>query len=92
MKQFWIAVRIKFLVTRDNTYNASTDFGELLALSIAAADSETDDTDVAGHSTKKIGDSGGYLTQLLSLSCVHEDSDILREHTSENEKEDTWDL
>jgi len=63
-----------------------------MALSIAAADGETDEADVAGHSSKEIGDTRSDLVQLFSLGCVGKNSDILGKETSENEEQDTWDL
>jgi hypothetical protein len=63
-----------------------------LALSIAAADSETDEADVAGHGTKEIGNTRCDLVKLFSLSCVGKNSDILGKETSENEEHHTWDL
>jgi len=63
-----------------------------LALSIAAADSETDEADVAGHGTKEIDYTRGDLVKLFSLSCVGKNSYILGKKTSENEEQHTWDL
>ena len=79
-------------MTRRITYDAGTNFGELLALSIAAADGETDEANVAGHGTKEIDNTRCYSGQLLSPRRVSKNGDILGKETSENEEQNTWDL
>ncbi len=63
-----------------------------MALSVAAPDGETDQTNVACHCTEQVGDTCSNLTELLASLCPGQNRDILLEHSSKDEEQDTWDL
>jgi hypothetical protein len=74
------------------TYDASAHLGEFRALSIAAANGESDSTYVASHSSEQVGNSTGDLIQLLTFLSVGKNGNVLCEESSENEQENTRNL